>query len=219
MNMIKLPMTTALFLGALVAAPSAKAVPITYTETATATGTLDGTAFTDALVTITVVGDTSGATSCGTNCTLNTGSTNSVSVSGRTDSFTGSIVAFANANINASLFLPDAGIADASVSNLQILGTNSTAFATYVISNAIGPTTGVATGNPGQAFPTLGGDLVLTDVLNGFETNGQTTFTATTSQTPLPAALPLFATGLGLIAVAGWRRKRKAQASRRLFST
>jgi hypothetical protein len=30
--------------------------------------------------------------------------------------------------------------------------------------------------------------------------------------TPLPAALPLFATGIGLIAIAGWRRKRKAQA-------
>jgi hypothetical protein len=30
--------------------------------------------------------------------------------------------------------------------------------------------------------------------------------------TPLPAALPLFATGLGTIGLLGWRRKRKAQA-------
>ena len=30
--------------------------------------------------------------------------------------------------------------------------------------------------------------------------------------TPLPAALPLFATGLGTIGLFGWRRKRKAQA-------
>lgn len=29
--------------------------------------------------------------------------------------------------------------------------------------------------------------------------------------TPLPAALPLFATGLGTIGVLGWRRKKKAQ--------
>ena len=27
---------------------------------------------------------------------------------------------------------------------------------------------------------------------------------------PLPAALPLFATGLGVLGVLGWRRKRKA---------
>jgi hypothetical protein len=35
----------------------------------------------------------------------------------------------------------------------------------------------------------------------------------TISETPLPAALPLFATGLGaLIGLLGWRRQRKAQA-------
>ena len=31
--------------------------------------------------------------------------------------------------------------------------------------------------------------------------------------TPLPAALPLFATGLGALGLLGWRRKRKAQAA------
>jgi hypothetical protein len=30
--------------------------------------------------------------------------------------------------------------------------------------------------------------------------------------TPLPAALPLFATGIGALGLLGWRRKRKAQA-------
>jgi hypothetical protein len=34
----------------------------------------------------------------------------------------------------------------------------------------------------------------------------------TVSQTPLPAALPLFATGIGGLGLLGWRRKRKAQA-------
>ena len=33
------------------------------------------------------------------------------------------------------------------------------------------------------------------------------------SATPLPAALPLFATGLGAMGFLGWRRKRKAQAA------
>ena len=32
------------------------------------------------------------------------------------------------------------------------------------------------------------------------------------AETPLPAALPLFATGLGALGLIGWRRKRKAQA-------
>ena len=31
----------------------------------------------------------------------------------------------------------------------------------------------------------------------------------TVNQTPLPAALPLFATGLGALGLLGWRRKRK----------
>jgi hypothetical protein len=32
-------------------------------------------------------------------------------------------------------------------------------------------------------------------------------------ETPLPAALPLFATGLGALGLLGWRRKRKTQAT------
>jgi hypothetical protein len=31
--------------------------------------------------------------------------------------------------------------------------------------------------------------------------------------TPVPAALPLFASGLGAMGLFGWRRKRKAQAA------
>ena len=34
----------------------------------------------------------------------------------------------------------------------------------------------------------------------------------TVNPTPLPAALPLFATGLGAMGLFGWRRKRKEQA-------
>ncbi len=38
---------------------------------------------------------------------------------------------------------------------------------------------------------------------------GIDTFAASTSVTPLPAALPLFATGIGAMGLLGWRRKRK----------
>jgi hypothetical protein len=34
-----------------------------------------------------------------------------------------------------------------------------------------------------------------------------------TTITPLPAALPLFATGLGAVGMLGWRRKRKNTAA------
>jgi hypothetical protein len=37
-------------------------------------------------------------------------------------------------------------------------------------------------------------------------------FTLEIGTTPIPAALPLFATGLGAMGLLGWRRKRKAQA-------
>ena len=38
------------------------------------------------------------------------------------------------------------------------------------------------------------------------------TVNVSSGTTPLPAALPLFATGLGGLGLLGWRRKRKAQA-------
>ena len=41
----------------------------------------------------------------------------------------------------------------------------------------------------------------------------ETEFFGTVDTTPLPAALPLFATGLGAFGLLGWRRKRKAQAA------
>jgi hypothetical protein len=46
---------------------------------------------------------------------------------------------------------------------------------------------------------------------SNFESQG--TWTITTSNTPLPAALPLFATGFGAIGLLGWRRKKKAQVA------
>ena len=43
--------------------------------------------------------------------------------------------------------------------------------------------------------------------------SGPATGSASTEATPLPAALPLFATGLGALGLFGWRRKRKNVAA------
>jgi hypothetical protein len=45
----------------------------------------------------------------------------------------------------------------------------------------------------------------------GFE--GLASPVAAISETPLPATLPLFASGIGALGLLGWRRKRKAQAA------
>ena len=94
--------------------------------------------------------------------------------------------------------------------------------------NAFDPTTGAFLGSipidvggntPGGLWALMfgtgsanGGDpntLYFTDGING-EADGL--FGAIQSETPLPAALPLFATGLGALGLFGWRRKRKAKA-------
>ena len=64
-------------------------------------------------------------------------------------------------------------------------------------------------------------DFPLTDIFNlpaGFTVNDpdmfivNNDFVAPTAATPLPAGLPLFASGLGGLGLLGWRRKRRAQA-------
>ena len=46
----------------------------------------------------------------------------------------------------------------------------------------------------------------------GVRDTSSSTLTFAVAATPLPAALPLFATGLGVLGLLGWRRKRKAAA-------
>ena len=56
-------------------------------------------------------------------------------------------------------------------------------------------------------YSTSGGD-------SGGDTQGTYSISVVSngSQIPLPTALPLFATGLGLMGLLGWRRKRRAAA-------
>lgn len=50
-------------------------------------------------------------------------------------------------------------------------------------------------------------------VILSYDFTTSSAFTSSSSATPLPATLPLFATGLGGLGLFGWRRKRKPRAS------
>jgi hypothetical protein len=168
---------------------NAKAIPITYTEVGTGSGALDGTSFTNQLVTIMMTADTSNITG-GPTFFQNLVGTTTVSVSTvGTDTlkFAG---AFANGQ-EAGFFV---GVP-------IVIETSSSAFASYAL-GVIGPTSGPSVINPGINFQTGTGTFGLTSM-------GDTTFSATV---PLPAALPLFATGLVGLGLLGWRRKKKAAA-------
>ena len=60
----------------------------------------------------------------------------------------------------------------------------------------------------GAIFPETG---LPQDISQFFAPPGSGLTIQVESATPLPAVLPLFASGLGLISLFGWRRKRKAQ--------
>jgi hypothetical protein len=82
-------------------------------------------------------------------------------------------------------------------------------------SGAVDLTTIAAQGLPSNPYHEDGTlQLVATffSTINGVSTPVDRYFIQSGVATPLPAALPLFATGLGGLGLLGWRRKRKAQA-------
>jgi hypothetical protein len=80
------------------------------------------------------------------------------------------------------------------------------------ISNAYANIT-VATSSSGDLTSSLGPTTFIS-ASNGFAP-GTWSASDPPSATPLPAALPLFAGGLGALAMLGWRRKRRAAEVRR----
>ena len=84
-------------------------------------------------------------------------------------------------------------------------------------------TSNVPSSNPGAAFELLVGNFIPTEpCFTGSVCHATGPIVAfsdpitvgswdvTISETPLPAALPLFASGLGALGLLGWRRRRKA---------
>ena len=91
----------------------------------------------------------------------------------------------------------------------RLLDVFNAAFATYNLATPIDvtglPFAPSAPPNP-LGWDTTAGPFIIT---GGVDRSG--TFTAVIP-TPIPGALPLFATGLGALGLLGWRRKRKNAA-------
>ena len=163
------------------------AAPITYTDTGIGSGFLGGTAFTDAVITLTGTGDTTNVVPVGLQF-LNLVSSLTIDIAGvGTATYNGvsSPFAFTNHTVGqvGGGFGGEIGFA---------FGTFSLAFAGYDLTTAFGPVSG-----PGVVQSSL-----LTTAGNFFCRLSATRLLprrVESSATPLPAALPLFATGLGAL--------------------
>ena len=70
----------------------------------------------------------------------------------------------------------------------------------------------IVSDNPSANSGTLGDQGYFPPTGYGINSNNPGVWSGPLWSTPLPAALPLFATGLGALGLLGWRRKRKAIA-------
>jgi hypothetical protein len=75
------------------------------------------------------------------------------------------------------------------------------------------PTSVVTSASPNAQLQLSGADLTATGLNEGVNNDVSGTQLIAATATPLPAPLPLFATGLGGLGLLGWRRKRKNTAA------
>ncbi len=181
-------------IGLLLGAGLANASPITYTEQFVGTGTLNGTDFTSELVTLTAVADTSAVQNPSSGYFFVNGLSVMVDVASvGSDTLTNVGSAFVNQG-------GIAGIGDDTFA-VDIVDTISAAFSTFDLQTAFGPVSGASFFSP-VFLPTVQGAFKVTGV------DGDSTFTATT--VPEPASMAML--GLGLLAIAGLKRRSRSSA-------
>jgi hypothetical protein len=193
---MKIGFIAACFAGAVAVSPAAApAALLIYTETADVSGSLNGVSFTDNVLTLEAIGDTSSVSGGPSVFFLDVAPLTFTLSGGGSGTFTDETGLMANQTARI------AGFADFTT-DLGILYTTSTAFATYDLRTVIGPETGGAVFNPGFSFATSAGALVI----EGRPLSFAATFTATVPEPSTWAMLLLGFAGLGF---AGYRTARK----------
>ncbi|HEY6021844.1 MAG TPA: VPLPA-CTERM sorting domain-containing protein, partial [Candidatus Paceibacterota bacterium] len=135
--------------------------------------------------------------------------TSSISIDGLSVFFSSpSLVTFSFNSSITSFGIFIAGLGTISPGSTTFSIANSNGFSSVLFSNYSGTTTSFDS----SLFAGLISDLPFTSVTLAGTQIGDGVFLDNLSYglTPLPAALPLFTTGLSALAVLGWRRKRKA---------
>jgi hypothetical protein len=167
----------------------------TYTETGVVSGSLNGVSFTDSLITITGSGDTSQITSDASGFFLALPLAFTLSGVG-SGTFTDSMIVASNQDDHL------AGFGDAT-QNRALLFTTNDAFATYDLSTAIGPESGLAEYNHDFAFATSAGGLITRTF------SGDATFTAFAGAVPESSTWAMMLIGFAGLSFAGYRRIRR----------
>jgi len=188
---------------ALVVGGPANSTTIDYVFSGTFTGSLGNSTFTDQSFAVTLSGDTGAVTSGGgelsniaTSATFTIGASTGSLTGNYNDvvlnpAFLGGTVIFGQSQPSSPFFVAE--------------GLSAATLGSYGLATALALTSGPVSQTPGSTYFTSLGNLVFTDI-------SSLSFEAELAATPLPAALPLFATVLGAAGglLAG-RRKRRTE--------
>jgi hypothetical protein len=206
MKPLKLAAVVSALSFALFSAAPANAVPIEYIFNGTFDGTLGGVALTDQSFSLSFIGSTTSVTDFGEfrNATIS----NQFTIGATTGSLTG---AGNQVFLNPTF---DTGIAAVGFGQFQLTSpffvaevtTSGSPLTAYNLATAF-PLTNGTPNVITQTYFTSVGDLVINSM-------SAMSFEAVINDrvlpTPIPGALPLFASALGLVSFVAWRRKQKA---------